>query len=232
LVPFQWSWLGRVPYRRTWDLQEALRRRILDEDDRDTLLLLQHDAVVTLGRHADATHVLLPTDALRARGVEVVQSSRGGDVTYHGPGQLVGYPVFRVPDGPLHHLERLGEALRRVCAELGVVAEWRPDPAGLWVGRDKLVAFGLHVAHGVAVHGFALNVATALEAFTWIVPCGLRQSGVTSLSELLGRPLDPAALAPRVAAAIGAVGGREAVPVPADQLWPLLPAPPASPPPP
>jgi lipoyl(octanoyl) transferase len=223
-LPFEWSWLGRAPYRRTWDLQEALRRRILDEDARDTLLLLQHDPVVTLGRHADTSHVLLGEGELRARGVEVVQSSRGGDVTYHGPGQLVGYPVFRVADGPVHHLERLAAALRLVCQAVGVTAEWRPDPAGLWVGRDKLAAFGLHVSRGVAVHGFALNVATALDPFTWIVPCGLRQSGVTSLHALVGRELDPAELAPRVAAAIAEVGGRAAVPVPADQLWALLPS--------
>ena len=221
--PCEWAWLGRVPYRRAWDLQEALRRRVLEEDGADTLLLLQHDPVVTLGRHADASHVLLPAEELRARGVEVVQSSRGGDVTYHGPGQLVGYPVFRVPDGPLHHLERLAAALRRVCQGLGVTAEWRPDPAGLWVGRDKLAAFGLHVSRGVSVHGFALNVATALEAFTWIVPCGLRQSGVTSLAALVGRVLDPAELAPRVAAAVAEVCRRDAVVVPPERLWRLLP---------
>jgi lipoyl(octanoyl) transferase len=180
--------------------------------------------VVTLGRHADAGHVLLPEDDLRSRGVEVVASSRGGDVTYHGPGQLVGYPVFRVPRGPLHHLERLAEALRRVCADLGVNAEWRPDPAGLWVGRDKLAAFGLHVSRGVAVHGFALNVAPALEAFGWIVPCGLRTGGVTSLAALLGRVLAPADLAPRVAAAVAEVGGREAVEVSAERFWSLVPA--------
>jgi lipoyl(octanoyl) transferase len=178
--------------------------------------------VVTLGRHADAGHVLLPAGELRERGVEVVTSSRGGDVTFHGPGQLVGYPVFRVPRGPRHHLEHLAEALRRVCADLGVAAEWRPDPAGLWVGGDKLVAFGLHVAHGVAVHGFALNVATALEAFGWIVPCGLRASGVTSLAALLGRALAPADLAARVAAAVAEVGDRTAEEVPAERLWRLV----------
>ena len=221
---FEWAWLGRVAYRRAWDLQEALRRRVLEDDARDTLLLLQHDPVVTLGRHADTSHVLLPEDELRARGVEVVRSSRGGDVTYHGPGQLVGYPVFRVPDGPVHHLERLATALRLVCQGVGVTAEWRADPAGLWVGRDKLAAFGLHVSRGVAVHGFALNVATALEAFTWIVPCGLRQTGVTSLAALIGCALDPAELAPRVAEAVAEVAGRDAVAVPPDRLWGLLPS--------
>jgi lipoyl(octanoyl) transferase len=186
------------------------------------LLLLEHDPVVTLGRHADASHVLLPEDELRARGAELVTSSRGGDVTYHGPGQLVGYPVFRVPRGPVQHLERLAEALRRVCADLGVSAEWRPDPAGLWVGRDKLAAFGLHVSRGVAVHGFALNVEPPLEAFGWIVPCGLRSTGVTSLAALLGGAPTPAALAPRVAAAVAGVGAREAARVPSEQLWRLI----------
>jgi lipoyl(octanoyl) transferase len=210
-----------VPYRPTWQLQEAIRRRILEADAADTLLLLEHDSVVTLGRHADAGHVLVPEAELRARGVEVVASSRGGDVTYHGPGQLVGYPVFRVPQGPLHHLERLAEALRVVCEAVGVRAEWRPEPAGLWVGDDKLAAFGLHVSRGVAVHGFALNVAPRLEAFGWIVPCGLRSSGVTSLAAVLGRVLSPADLAPRVADAVAEAGGREAVQVPAEELWRL-----------
>jgi len=214
-----------VPYARAWALQEALRRRILEEDGDDTLLLLEHDPVVTLGRHADAGHVLLSHEELRARGVEVVTTSRGGDVTYHGPGQLVGYPVFRVPRGPLRHLEDLAEALRRVCADLGVVAEWRPDPAGLWVGRRKLAAFGLHVSRGVAVHGFALNVDTPLEAFGWIVPCGLRSTGVTSLATFLGRAPALAELAPRVAAAVAEVGGRRAVEVPAEQCWRQLPGP-------
>jgi lipoyl(octanoyl) transferase len=214
-----------VPYRLAWDLQEAVRRRILEEDGDDALLLLEHDPVVTLGRHADAGHVLLSHEELRARGVEVVTTSRGGDVTYHGPGQLVGYPVFRVPRGPLRHLEDLAEALRRVCADLGVTAEWRPDPAGLWVGRRKLAAFGLHVSRGVAVHGFALNVDTPLEAFGWIVPCGLRSAGVTSLATFLGRAPALAELAQRVAAALADVGGRGAVQVPTEHHWGLLPAP-------
>jgi lipoyl(octanoyl) transferase len=219
---FEWAWLGRVPYRPAWQLQEAIRRRILEEDADDALLLLEHEPVVTLGRYADATHVLLPDEELRARGVEVVTSSRGGDVTYHGPGQLVGYPVFRVPRGPRHHLERLAEALRLVCLGVGVGAEWRSDPVGLWVGRDKLAAFGLHVARGVAVHGFALNVAPPLEAFGWIVPCGLRQSGVTSLAALLHCAPAPMELAPRVAAALAEVSGREAVEVPAARYWKLI----------
>jgi lipoyl(octanoyl) transferase len=219
---FQWSWLGRVPYLRAWALQEELRRRILEEDGDDTLVLVEHDPVVTLGRHAAAGHVLLSEDALRARGVELVSTSRGGDVTYHGPGQLVGYPVFRVPRGPLAHLECLATALGRVCADLGVAAEWRADPAGLWVGGDKLAAFGLHVSRQVAVHGFALNVATPLEAFGWIVPCGLRRAGVTSLRALRGDVPTPAELAPAVAAALAQVGARPAVATSADGIWQLL----------
>jgi lipoyl(octanoyl) transferase len=224
LAALRWAWLGRVPYRPAWALQEELRRRVLELGEADTLLLLEHDPVVTLGRHADRANVLVPEAALAAAGVELVATTRGGDVTYHGPGQLVGYPVSRVPRGPRAHLEALAEALRRVCAELGVTAAWRERPAGLWVGDHKLAAFGLHVTRGVAVHGFALNVTTRLDAFDRIVPCGLRRAGVTSLAAqgVAAPPL--AALAPRVAAAIGAVLERPLVAVDPALLWRLIPS--------
>jgi len=219
---FQWTWLGRVPYGRAWELQEALRRRILEEEWPDCLLLLEHDPVVTIGRHGSKSNILLPREELSLRGVEVVESSRGGDVTYHGPGQLVGYPVFRVPKGPRAHVRMIGEALRRVCAEAGVAAEWTEDPLGLWVGRDKIAAFGLHVSRGVAIHGFALNVTTALEAFDWIVPCGLRARGVTSLKRLVGDRFSPEGIAPRVARVLAEVSGRVAVQVEPACVWSAL----------
>jgi lipoyl(octanoyl) transferase len=223
LPAFGWAWLGRVSYRRTWTLQEELRRRILDGCGGDTLLLLEHEPVITLGRHADPTNVLLPEGELCARGVELVETSRGGDVTYHGPGQLVGYPVFRLRRGLVHHLETLAEALCALCAEEGVVAEWRRDPVGVWVGAAKLVAFGVHVHRNVALHGFAFNVSTPLEAFDAIVPCGLRHTGVTSLARLTGKAgLTPGALAPRVAAALAAAAARTAVQQDAADLWRLI----------
>jgi lipoyl(octanoyl) transferase len=199
----RWAWLGRVRYRPAWELQEALRAAILDGRAEDTLLLLEHEPVITLGRSADRKNVLASADELARRGVEVVDSSRGGDVTYHGPGQLVGYPIFRVK-GVVAHVEGMANAL--VDAVAPVPARWRRDCPGVWVGDDKLAAFGVHIRRGVAIHGFALNVTTALDAFSLIVPCGLSCTRVTSLATL-GVSTSVEALAPQVAAAFAARRG-------------------------
>ena len=199
----RWAWLGRVRYRPAWELQEALRAAILDGRAQDTLLLLEHEPVITLGRSAERKNVLASADELARRGVEVVDSSRGGDVTYHGPGQLVGYPIFRVK-GVVAHVEGMANAL--VDAVAPVPARWRRDCPGVWVGDDKLAAFGVHIRRGVAIHGFALNVTTALDAFSLIVPCGLSCTKVTSLANL-GVTTSVEALAPRVAAAFAARRG-------------------------
>src|SRR5262249_38259343 len=129
----RWAWLGRVRYRPVWELQEALRAAILDGRAEDTLLLLEHEPVITLGRSADRRNVLARPEELARRGVDLVESSRGGDVTYHGPGQLVGYPVFRVR-GVVVHVEGMARALIDVIAPLGVAARWRRDCPGVWVG--------------------------------------------------------------------------------------------------
>jgi lipoate-protein ligase B len=198
----RWAWLGRVGYTRAAALQESLRRRILDGDDAaETLLLLEHDPVVTLGRSAKADHVLASEEALRARGIERVVSSRGGDVTYHGPGQLVAYPVMRLRSGVVAHVEAMAEAVVALARADGVTAVFRRDCPGVWVGDAKLAAFGVHVHRRVAIHGVALNVSTALDAFELIVPCGLRHTRVTSLAALTGRVRPPGELAAPVARA-------------------------------
>jgi lipoate-protein ligase B len=195
-VTLRWAWLGRVGYAKAAALQESLRRRILDGDETaETLLLLEHDPVVTLGRSAQASHVLASEDALAARGIERVVSSRGGDVTYHGPGQLVAYPVMRLRRGVVAHVEAMAEAVIALAAGDGIRAEFRRDCPGVWVGAAKLAAFGIHVHRRVAIHGVALNVSTALDAFELIVPCGLRNTSVTSLAALGGRVRPPGELA-------------------------------------
>lgn len=212
-MPLRWAWLGRVGYGRAAELQESLRRRILDGDEAaETLLLLEHDPVVTLGRSAEAGHVLASEDALRARGIERVVSSRGGDVTYHGPGQLVAYPVVRLRRGVVAHVEAMAAAVVALAAADGVTAEFRRDCPGVWVGDAKLAAFGIHVHRRVAIHGVALNVSTALDAFELIVPCGLRHTRVTSLAELTGRARPPGELAAPFARAFADRVGRELVP--------------------
>jgi lipoyl(octanoyl) transferase len=129
----------------------------------------------------------LPPEELARRGIAVRNASRGGDVTYHGPGQLVGYPIFRLRPGLLAHMQKMAAAIVEVLAALGISGRWRRDRPGIWVGDDKICAFGVHVRHRVAIHGFALNATTPAEAFTTIVPCGLSTGGVTSIERLRGR---------------------------------------------
>jgi lipoyl(octanoyl) transferase len=202
-----WHWLGRVPFDATAVLQEQWRSEILAERARETLLLLEHDPVITLGRSAAAGNVLYSESALASRGITVHRASRGGDVTYHGPGQLVGYPIVRLRNGVRAHVEGMAVALTAVLAELGVVAKYRRDAPGLWVhtpGFDaKICAFGVNVRHRITVHGFALNLDPDLDAFDLIVPCGLTGCRVTSVRAVLGTSPTPAELAARVAHALG-----------------------------
>jgi lipoyl(octanoyl) transferase len=215
LQPGAWRWLGRVPFGDTAILQERLRTEIREGRRGDTLLLLEHDPVITLGRSAASANVLHSEAALAARGITLHKASRGGDVTYHGPGQLVGYPVIRLRSGVRAFVEGMAAALIEVLAECGVSAYYRNDAPGLWVrlpdGREsglaaqaKICAFGINVHHRVSIHGFALNLRPALEAFGLIVPCGLSGCAVTSLESLRGSAPEPSALAPRVARALGA----------------------------
>ena len=182
--------LGRVPYAEGLSLQEELVAARQEGGGADTLLLLEHPPVVTLGRGADESHLLLPREEIARRGVEVHDTTRGGDVTYHGPGQLVGYAVLRLPPDlqDLHRLLRTMEkALIEAARELGIEAGRVEGLTGVWVGREKLAAIGMRVARWVTSHGFALNVSSDLSGFELIVPCGIRGRGVTSLSRLLGR---------------------------------------------
>jgi len=182
---------GRLDYRSGLDLQERLldRRR---ESAHDILLLLEHEPVITLGRGADAGHLLVPIEILQRRGVEVHRIGRGGDVTYHGPGQLVGYPIVDLtPLGrDLHrYLRLLEQLLVGVAAHFGVRATTVPGKTGLWVDGEKLASIGVGVRHWISWHGFALNVAADLSGFEVIIPCGLAGVRMTSLERLLGRPV-------------------------------------------
>jgi lipoyl(octanoyl) transferase len=182
--------LGRVAYAEGLALQEHLVRERQAGALPDTLLLLEHEPVFTLGRNARAENVLFPADELRARGFEVFEVGRGGDVTYHGPGQVVGYPVVDLsPDRrDVHRYVRdLEDVLIRTCADYGVTAERVAGRTGCWVGREKIGAIGVRIARWVTSHGFAFNVANDLEPFGLIVPCGIRDASVTSLERLLGR---------------------------------------------
>jgi lipoyl(octanoyl) transferase len=186
--------LGVVPYAEGLDLQARLVEDRKANRIPDQLLLLQHPPVITLGARArqDRTHLLAAPDALARAGIGLFEAGRGGDVTYHGPGQLVGYPILDLrPDRPdVHRYVRELEAVMiETAARFGVVAERVPGLTGAWVGPSKLAAIGVRVSRWITSHGFAFNVATDLSHFDLIVPCGIRDRGVTSLSQILGRPV-------------------------------------------
>jgi lipoyl(octanoyl) transferase len=184
--------LGRIPYAEGLDLQARLVAERQSGQIADTLLLLEHEPVFTLGRNARPENMLLSAEALRARGYEVFETGRGGDVTYHGPGQVVGYPILDLgPDRrDVHRYVRdLEEVMIRTCADYGIVAGRVTGLTGTWVGETKIGAIGVRIARWVTSHGFALNVSTDLSPFDLIVPCGIRGRGVTSLERLIGRPI-------------------------------------------
>jgi lipoyl(octanoyl) transferase len=181
--------LGRKPYREVWDLQHALHERVRCGEAPQTWIFVEHEPVVTLGRNAKEGNLLLSREALAARGVDVVNIERGGDVTYHGPGQLVVYPIRRLERFreivPL--VRALENAVIGVCRRFGIEAEHWSEHAGVWVGRNQICAVGLAVQKMTSLHGIALNVSTELDYDALINPCGLRDRGITSLSRETGR---------------------------------------------
>jgi lipoyl(octanoyl) transferase len=183
--------LGRQPYLETLELQRALcRRRMAGTLDEDLLLLVEHEPVVTLGRGTRASSLPLSADELTRRGVTVAEVERGGDVTYHGPGQLVGYPILQLREHreDLHwYLRQLEAALITALAGVGIAAGATPGLTGVWTGGRKIASIGVHVKQWVTLHGFALNVSTDLRAFDLIVPCGIQGVVMTSVAAELGR---------------------------------------------
>jgi lipoyl(octanoyl) transferase len=210
-------WLGRVAYRPAFELQQIVAQLRAEEKLPDTLLLLEHDHVYTLGRRAPEEEILLDRAALAERGVAVERTDRGGRVTYHGPGQLVGYPIVRLGTADLvGYVRSLERAMIAVAADAGVDAGTVDGLTGIWTGDRKLGAIGIHVSRGITTHGFALNVNTDLSMFNGIVPCGIVDRGVTSLAELLGRevPMEDVVrwTTKRVGEALGAFRVVEATP--------------------
>jgi len=198
--PITAEWLGRIGYREAWALQKELVDRRAAGEVGDRLLLLEHDPVLTLGRQADERHVLASPRELGRRGIEVIRVERGGEVTYHGPGQLVGYPILRLGDRgilvrPL--VFALEAAMIETCATLGVDAIRRDGHPGCWIDGGpnrpfrKVGALGLRIERGVSYHGIALNVDVELRDFDLIDPCGEPGLISTSIAEELGRSAEP-----------------------------------------
>jgi lipoyl(octanoyl) transferase len=184
--------LGRLDYATALGLQQQVCAFRQQDQIGDVLLLVEHPPVITLGRNAHREHLVASDELLARRGIQLFETNRGGDITYHGPGQLVGYPIlnlrgFSPSIGIVEYLRRLEEVLIRACADYGVLTQRAAGRAGVWtmpggsVAEKKIAAVGVHVARGVTTHGFALNVTTDLQDFELIVPCGIRDRGVTSM---------------------------------------------------
>ncbi len=220
--------LGTVPYEPTWELQEELATQRRERRIGDRLLLLEHFPVYTLGRGGDEANLLASPERLRELGAHLVRIDRGGDITFHGPGQLVAYPILELRD-PLdlrRYVRTLQEAVMATAAAFGVTTGLLPGQVGVWIdGQRKLAAFGVRVRRGVTTHGLALNVNTPLRWFDEMIPCGIADKAVTSLQHELGHPVEmeavEAELARQLAAhlglrladgrpgVIGPAGGRE-----------------------
>jgi lipoate-protein ligase B len=213
--------LGREPYQRAWDLQHTLVTARQEGRLDDILLLLEHEPVITLGRTADSNHVLASPEVLQAEGIQVQRVERGGDVTYHGPGQLVGYPILSLDANHLgisDYMHALEEVLIRTLADFSLPAIRKPDVIGVWIDKAKIAALGARVERGITYHGFALNVNTNLAHFGLIVPCGLVGTPVTSMQRELGHAIDMQQVRERVTRHFGQLFDSPMQPIALEQL--------------
>jgi lipoyl(octanoyl) transferase len=207
---------GLTDYPEGWEMQRRAVAAVSEGRSPHVLIILQHPPTYTLGVRGKAEHLLASEEALARLGARVYRVDRGGDVTFHGPGQVVGYPIFRLDawhEGPLWYVRRLEEALIDALAALGIAAGRVEGRTGVWVGAAKVAAIGVRVSRGVTSHGFALNVSPDLSYFAHIVPCGLADAAVTSVERLLGRPVPLREAEDLVIDSLGRVFGLEMVEV-------------------
>jgi lipoate-protein ligase B len=217
--------LGRMPYADAWEFQRGCFRARAGGAVEDLLLLTEHPHVYTLGTSGEMDHLLAGPDELRTRGAEVYETDRGGDITYHGPGQLVGYPILDLHGYYLdlhRYLRDLEEVIIRTLADYGIAAGREPEFTGVWTGGNKIAALGVKASRWVTMHGFALNVITDLGYFDRIIPCGIFHKGVTSMEQLLGRALPLDEVADRLTGHFGDVFGASVGPIPRAELEALI----------
>jgi len=196
--------LGMIGYMEAWDLQKRLAQQVTAGHD-GWLLMLEHPHSYTFGRAGKAENLRLTPQQIEERDAKVYWVDRGGDITYHGPGQLVGYPIvnlYKWNEGPRWFVRALESALIEAIGTFGIQAEVSEGRPGVWVGNEKLAAIGLHISHGVTTHGFALNVDTDLSYFDHIVSCGLEDAGVSSIARMAGRPVSVSEASDAVVAAL------------------------------
>ncbi len=200
--------LGLEPYAQAWDLQHRLVQARLRGAVGDVVVLLEHEPVITLGRSADASHVVVSAETLDALGISVHRVERGGDVTYHGPGQLVGYPILRLEDhrmGVAAYMHALEQVLINALADFDCRAFRREGIIGVWTDGGKIAALGARIEGGITYHGFALNVDPLMEHYSLIIPCGLMGERITSLRQVVSRPIPMTQVRQSVIAHMGQV---------------------------
>jgi lipoate-protein ligase B len=218
--------LGRTEYQHAWNVQRAAFELRSTGRMSDLLILNEHNHVYTLGKSSDGNHLLANVDELRSNGVSVYNIDRGGDVTYHGPGQIVGYPILDLKNFYLdlhRYLRDLEEVIIRTVADYGVSGRRDSQFTGVWVGSEKIAAIGIKVSRWITMHGFALNVSTDLSYFDRIIPCGIFHKGVTSLQALLGQAVPIADVRQRVLQNFGDVFGVRIVERAPEELFELSP---------
>jgi lipoate-protein ligase B len=207
-------WHGRIPYAEALDLQLEICRLKKIGFERDVLLLLEHPPTITLGRNAKQNHLLVSQALLQSRGVGLWNVDRGGDITFHGPGQLVGYPILALQPGErdVHgYMRNLEESLIRFLARYGIAGTRDPKFTGVWTQQGKIAALGVHLSRWVTRHGFALNVSTDLSYYDLIVPCGIVGKSVTSMQKHLSRTVDLQEAASQYIAEFGALFNRRMI---------------------
>ncbi len=208
--------LGLIGYAEAWALQKRIVAARKAAAIEDVLLVCEHPHVITQGRNGKREHLLASEHVLRQKGVEYYETSRGGDITYHGPGQIVGYPILNlgaIRRDVVWYVRMLEEAMIRATSEFGITAERIAGKTGIWVKsgdtEEKLAAIGVHISRWVTSHGFAYNVSTDLRYFDLIVPCGIADRKATSLEKLLGRSVEQVEVVPRIARHLGELFGLE-----------------------
>ena len=186
------TWLGTVDYLEARELQLALLEKVHAGAEPNTMLLLEHPHVYTKGRLSKQTDVLLPEEELAAKGIPVYETDRGGQVTYHGPGQLVVYPIINLREwgGPVKYVRALEQVVIATLAEMEITANCESGNTGVWTDQGKIAAIGVKISRGIAFHGLALNVNTDLSLYQNIIPCGVADRSVTSMAAILGEPVD------------------------------------------
>ena len=185
-------WLGDMEYQEAYDLQLSLVEKVHSGQEPNTLLMLEHPHVYTKGRLSKESDVLLPEADLAAQGISVLETDRGGQVTYHGPGQLVVYPIVNLKDwgGPVKYVRALEHVVIATLAEMGITANCESGNTGVWTNQGKIAAIGVKISRGIAFHGLSLNVNTGLAYYQNIIPCGIADRPVTSMASILGSQVD------------------------------------------